>query len=430
MKLLRKLQDIQKRTKINHWIVFFALIYVVLVIKFLTIKSNVDSVFFAGYSIAVSFYFLSRFVFSFFHTPSSDRLSKDYYPTVSIGIPSKNEGLHIRDTILSIAKSDYPKDKFNIIAVNDGSDDNTLEEMLKGKELAAEIGVKVEVVDWKINKGKRDGMAECINRSTSELVMFVDSDSYILPNTINELAKYFKKSEVGAVAAHAYVANAYKNILTKMQSARYFIAFKTYKASESIFSNVTCCSGCCSAYRREYLLPFLDKWLGQRFLGVNCTYGDDRSLTNLLLKAGYKTLYSPSAVCYTFVPETFEQFMKQQLRWKKSWFRESLLASTFMWKRNPLMSSSFYLGFLLPLLGPIVVIRAMVWYPITHHSFPLYYITGLILMSLIFGIYYHIKSDDKYWKYGTFFSLFYTLVLMWQLPYAILTIRDSRWGTR
>jgi hyaluronan synthase len=252
----------------------------------------------------------------------------------------------------------------------------------------------------------------------------------VLPDTVTELVKYFQSKDIGAVAGHAYVANADVNALTMMQAARYYIAFRAYKASESVFSNVTCCSGCCSAYRRSYLLPALDEWLNQEFLGVKCTYGDDRSLTNMLLKMNYKTLYSPTAICYTFAPETLDQYMKQQLRWKKSWFRESLLASKFMWKRNPLMSASFYLGFLLPLLGPVVILRAALWYPISHQSFPLYYLMGLSLMSLIFGIYYYIHSQDKMWKYATLFSLFYSLILVWQLPYAILTIRDSRWGTR
>jgi hyaluronan synthase len=226
------------------------------------------------------------------------------------------------------------------------------------------------------------------------------------------------------------VANESVNALTKMQAVRYYVAFKAYKASEALFGAVTCCSGCCSAYRRDITASLIDEWLDQHFLGVKCTYGDDRSLTNYLLKKGKKALFSPTAICYTFVPEKLSQFMKQQLRWKKSWVRESLIAGTFIWKRNPIMSLSFYLGFILPLLAPVVVFRALVWYPIIHGQPAWYYLIGLVLMAVVYGLYYFIWTGDRKWVYGVLFASFYTIILIWQLPWAILNIRDSRWGTR
>src|SRR6185503_6194363 len=108
--------------------------------------------------------------------------------------------------------------------------------------------------------------------------------------------------------------------------------------------SVTCCSGCCSAYRKSYVDPILDEWRTQKFLGAQCTYGDDRSLTNFLLRQGYRTIYAPEALSQTIVPDTWSKFLKQQLRWKKSWTRESLIAAMFMWKRHPLAAISFFLG--------------------------------------------------------------------------------------
>jgi hyaluronan synthase len=122
--------------------------------------------------------------------------------------------------------------------------------------------------------------------------------------------------------------------------------------------------------------------------------------------------------------------MRQQLRWKKSWVRESLIAGSFIWKKHPIMSLSFYLGIILPIVAPVVVIRALLWYPyVTGHA-PWFYIFGLVLMAVVYGLYYYIYMKDGRWIYGVFFATFYTLVLIWQLPYAILTLRDSRWGTR
>ena len=430
MKSLGNFAKFYKNHNINTWVIFLFMVYLVLIIKAVTLRQFPSSIFFAGYSAAVSLYLLSRFALAFLHINDKDA-DKFYKPSVSVGVPSKDEGANIRQTILKIAQSSYPKEKLDIIAINDGSTDNTLEEMKKAKEIAAKIGVKVRIINWKVNQGKRQGMAECIRQSNKEIIVFIDSDSFVEKNTIKELVKYFINKKIGAVAGHAFVANADKNILTKMQAVRYFVSFKAFKAAESLFGNVTCCSGCCSAYRREYVLKFLDNWLNQRFLGAKCTYGDDRSLTNYLLKTGYDTIFSPSAIAYTIVPDSFSKFMKQQLRWKKSWTRETIIASSFMWKKNPIASFSFYLGFILPILAPIIVARALVWYPYyTHGQLPIYYIFGLLVVSVMYGIYYNAYTKDNKWFYGAIFTLFYTLILIWQLPYAILTIRDSRWGTR
>lgn len=429
--MLGKILIFLKKKRINSWIIFFTAVYIIFVIKLITIQKIDNNILFGTYSFAVSFYILSRFALSYFYDPDNDKFDINYTPTASFAVPCKNEEENIKETILRIAKSDYPKDKFDIIAVNDGSTDNTLKEMLDAKKIAKkEYGINVVVVDWKINKGKREGMAECVRKSKNDIVIFIDSDSFVEQSTARELVKYFIDSKVAAVAGHAYVANADNNYLTKMQSVRYYVAFKAYKAAESVFNTVTCCSGCCSAYKREYVMEVLDQWVNQRFLGVLCTYGDDRALTNFLLKKGYKALFSPTAIAYTFVPDTFKKFMRQQLRWKKSWTRESLKAGQFIWKKNPIMSISFYLGIILPLLAPFVVIRALIWYPYTTGNFPWFYLMGMALMSLVYGLYYYIYTKDKRWVYGVVFAAFYTIILIWQLPWAILNIRDPKWGTR
>jgi hyaluronan synthase len=421
-----------KKTRgISIWILFFILVYAVFVIKFITLNELNNNILLAIYSIGISFYILSRFALGYLYVPQFAKFDLDYEPTVTFAVPSKNEEENIRETIERIASVDYPANKFNIIVVNDGSTDNTLAQMHAAKEsVEKKFGVEVVVVDWKVNKGKREGMAECVLRSKNDIMIFIDSDSFVDPEIVRESVKYFKDPKIGAVAGHAYVANPDVNLLTKMQAVRYFVAFKAYKAAEALFGTVTCCSGCCAAYRRDYVVQVLDEFRYEKFLGQQCTYGDDRSLTNALIRHGYSTVFSPTAIAYTFVPETMKQFLKQQLRWKKSWTKESIKASFFIWKKNPIMSISFYLGFLLPLVAPIIVVRALIWYPIVTHRVPWFYIIGVGIMSVIYGLYYYIYTKDKKWVYGVVFAVFYGIIFIWQLPYAILTIRDTRWGTR
>jgi hyaluronan synthase len=420
----------KRERKIQVSIAFYGLIFIVVVVKILALQWIADQYLFFAYSFAVAFYVLSRFALAYFYTPAEADFDPDYEPTVSFAVPSKNEAEHIRETIMRMVASNYPKEKFDIIAINDGSTDNTLEEMLEAKRLAKEEGVEVTIVDWKVNQGKREGMAECVKVSKKDIVLFVDSDSFIEPNGIRAIVKYFSVPNVGAVAGQAFVANADTNLLTRMQSVRYYVAFKAYKSAEALFGSVTCCSGCLAAYKREVILPLIDEFSHQKFLGVQCTYGDDRSLTNRVLKHGYAAVFAPDAIAHTFAPDSFRVYLKQQLRWKKSWLRESFMASKFMWKKNILMSLSFYLGFILPIIGPFIVVRTLVFHPMQTGAVPIYYFTGLILMTLIYGLYYYKYTNDKNWFLGVMATTFYSFILIWQLPYALIKIRDSQWGTR
>ena len=176
-------------------------------------------------------------------------------------------------------------------------------------------------------------------------------------------------------------------------------------------------------------MEVMEPWLQQKFLGNSCTFGDDRSLTNFLLRK-WKVVYAPEAEVTTVVPSSWHVFLKQQLRWKKSWTRESLRAAMFMWRKHPVMALSFFLGLLLPLLAPVIVLRALVWLPVADNIMPWFYLFGIILMAFIYGLYYHIYKRDGLWIYGVVFVFFYVTVLIWQLPYAILTIRNANWGTR
>jgi hyaluronan synthase len=414
-------------TDAGLWLVFFGIIYAILVIKISTGSYFNDNVFFRLYSGTITLYIFSRFMLAFLH--KSIPASKTYEPTISFVVPAKNEEDNIRETLRRFAQVNYPSDKIEVIAINDGSTDNTLEEMrAAAREIESDVA-RVEVVNWEVNRGKRAGMAEGVKRAKNEIIIFIDSDSFIEKNSIQHLVKYFQDPRIGAVSGHTDVFNANENLLTQMQALRYYIAFKVYKAAESVFGIVTCCPGCCSAYRREYLNEFLDDWLHQQFFGTECTFGDDRSLTNFMLRK-YRAAYSSEATAFTVVPNNMRQYVRQQQRWKKSWIRETFIASSFLWRKHPLAAFFFYSYVFLAFAGPVVFLHAVVWNPLTSHAFPAIYLSGLFLMLFLHGIYYRIKVGKRPWILAVASFWFYSVILMWQLPWALVTIADTRWGTR
>jgi hyaluronan synthase len=409
------------------WFAFFFVIYVILVLKVVTYSSFYDNLFFGSYSILITTYILSRFLLAYFHKPVAVDLS--YEPSVTFVVPAKNEEDNIAETIRRFAEVDYPLEKVEVVAINDGSTDNTLEEMKKVAEEVSHKVRRVKVINWEVNRGKRHGMHAGVVNAEHEIVIFIDSDSFIEPSCVRHLVKYFVDPEIGAVSGHTDVHNRETNLLTQMQAVRYYIAFTIYKAAESIFGIVTCCPGCCSAYRKSYLIPFIDEWLNQKFLGGACTFGDDRSLTNYIIR-NHRACYSLEAKAFTVVPDDFRTYLRQQQRWKKSWVRESFIASLFMWKKNPLAALSFYSYIFLAFLSPIVFFRAVFWHPITEHELPFIYLMGLFLMLLLHGLFYRSQVGKRAWFLAILSFWFNTVILIWQLPWAVITIRDSRWGTR
>lgn len=405
--------------------VIAGLVVGILFVKAFTVRDFAISPFWAVYSVVVTGYILSRFLLAALYRPHPPALARDQLPSVTIVVPAYNEEAVIAATLRACLSVDYPADRLQVIAVDDRSTDDTLAVM---REVAA-AHPQLEIVAFDRNRGKRHGMAAGVRRAHGELLVFVDSDSFVEPDGILKLVPYFADHRVGAVAGHTDVYNSHTNLLTKMQAVRYFVAFRVYKSAEALFRSVTCCSGCFSGYRRSAVEPVLEPWLAQTFLGSVSSYGDDRSLTNFLLPS-WAVLYAPDAQAYTVVPDTMRTFLRQQLRWKKSWIRESLRAAGFMWRKHPVMALSFYLSIALPLLAPQVVIRALVVQPLILGTWPYWYLGGVLAMAFLYGLYYRAHRSENLWVYGVFFALFYTGVLVWQLPWAIATLRDSRWGTR
>ena len=80
-----------KENKISTWVIFLFLVYIVLAIKVVTFKNLEENIIFGIYSILVSVYILSRFGLSYFYEFDEADFDKNYKPTISFAVPSKNE---------------------------------------------------------------------------------------------------------------------------------------------------------------------------------------------------------------------------------------------------------------------------------------------------------------------------------------------------
>jgi hyaluronan synthase len=414
-------------------IIIFAVFLVVLLeyklVLFFDFTKSASLWFWKIYSIFSGVFLLSRLVIVLFYEDRHVSYAASDYPSVSFVITAKNEEKAIFRTIEACMNSRYPG-FFECIVVDDGSSDDTAVCIHEAQKLYEKMNGGVKTLSFEKNRGKREAMYQGLQVSVGEIIVFVDSDSFVDENALKIITEHFiKNDKVGAVSGNTGVENKNKNLLTKMQSARYGVSYDIFKACESIFGVVSCCAGCFSAYRRSAVLPIIDRWRGQKFLGTKSTYGDDRSLTNFVLR-DWDVEYCSEAKATTIVPERYGVFFRQQLRWKKSWIREGTVASKFMWRKHPVASVSYYTNLLLPILGPVIALNALFISPIIYRVAPIVFVGGIIGMSCLFGIFYYIKSKNKYWPYLVWFSLLYVFIIVWQMPYALVRLRDTKWGTR
>jgi hyaluronan synthase len=412
-------------------LIFLSLVTALILYKavFITNMSLAPS-FWTIYGLIATVFLISRIPYAYLHNDDHSKVYSDSaYPNVSIIIAAKNEEAGIFRTITTCVESKY-SGKIECIVIDDGSTDGTKGEVIRAQKF---YGGGVRLISFPKNRGKREAMAIGISESLYEIIIFVDSDSFLAPDAVRHITEHFlANKKIGAVSGNTKAENANTNLLTKMQSIQYAVSFDIYKASESVHHSVTCCPGCFSAYRKSTIEPLAQAWKEHKFLGSKSTFGDDRGLTNFVLKNGWDIVYCEKARASTVVPEKFSVYWRQQLRWKKSWIREGLFAGTFMWKkRHPLASFAFYTNFSFPIVGPILAGSVLINSITTHN--PLLFIvfmSGFMLLGTVFALFARVYLKAENWMYMPLVSLLFISVFIWQMPWALITLRKTHWGTR
>lgn len=353
------------------------------------------------------------------------------WPRVSVIIPAFNEGGMVERSIRSVATCDYPKDKLEIIVVDDGSRDDTFFHM---QRVRREFPGIVRLVRFAGNRGKRSALVAGFNSATGTYAVTIDSDSEIHPNTIHQMVTPFLVDpRIGAVAGRVSVLNR-ESAMGRMLAVQFALAFDFGRAAQSTYRTVACCPGALSAFSLAVIRPWLEAWEDQRFLGRPVTHGEDQALTNIVLRQGYHTVYQSTAVVQTLVPTNYRQLSKMFLRWDRSYIVEGFSFARFMFSRyrkgNRLLPA---VTFIVSNLRFVLVAVALMELPSVFYGGISLAGRGLVALALgaIFSSAYYLRFERGFqWLYGVLYALYSFIFLQWILPWAIVTVRDERWGTR
>jgi hyaluronan synthase len=381
------------------------------------------------WSLMGTLFLIFRTVLWFMYRPFASATHQDA-PSLTVIIPAYNEGPMVQKAIYSVLEADYPRDRLEVFVVDDGSTDDTWQYI---SEAAEENPAIITAVRFPRNKGKRGGLEEGFRRARGETVITVDSDSVVEPGSLLAMTGPFRNPRVGAVAGKVLVYNRAEGLIPRMLQVRYVLAFDFLRAVQSTYGTVYCCPGALSAYRSSVVRQVLHSWKNQRFLGQQCTFGEDRAMTNYILSAGYDTVFQRTARVHTVVPWTYQKLCKMYLRWDRSYVREFFHFIRIVWKRRPWsMIVSTIDTIITNLRFPIgwASLVFLVAFSIRDPISMLRFFSVMALFSTLNMFYYWYTERSWLFPYGVLYSYFAFFTLLWVFPYALFTLRSRAWGTR
>jgi len=295
-------------------------------------------------------------------------IDQQKYPPITVLIAAYNEEKSIASTLSGIFLQDYAAD-IRIIVINDGSSDKTVES-IKVLQLAHP---NLCLIDLGRNGGKASALNHGLKEVSTDIVISIDADSYVLKDGIRHLVGRYLSDPINtkAVAGEILIRNSRENWITKAQEWDYFLGIATIKRIQSLFQGTMVAQGAFSLYERKTLNE-LGGWPEM--------VGEDIVLTWKILSKGYRVGHAENALAFTDCPNTLKRFVRQRQRWSRGLIEafkanpsilfQPRFSTLYVWWNTmfPLMDIAFTFGFL-----PGIVLA----------MFGIYWIAGPMTLSLL-----------------------------------------------
>jgi len=402
----------------------------------------------------------------------------NYTKPISVVVPAYNEEATIIDNITSLLDLNYPE--FEIIVVNDGSNDKTLEKVIehfKLRKIDVEINMLVEckkikgiygafkiphlVLIDKENGGKADALNAGVNLSRYPLFCGIDADCIIEKNALLRIVKPFLKYEhtiaVGGIVRIANGCNIKggklleaklpKQAIVRFQIIEYFRAFLTSRIGWERINALLIISGAFGVFKKSAVV---------RVGGYSRTIGEDMELTIKMHeyyrenKIKYKIDFASDAVCWTQAPDTMKGLKSQRIRWHRGLTDSIVRHKKMMF--NPkygtvgILSMPYF--FLVEMLGPVIEMTGYVMLVVSIITGTLSkFFVFVFLMAFLYGIlfslsailfeefsykrYNGIKEITKLIIYSFFEQFIYRQITVWWRVSSFFNFKNGskQWGT-
>ncbi len=226
-----------------------------------------------------------------------------FEPSVSILIPAHNEEKVIGRLLERLTELTYPKDKLQVIVVDDASSDKT-------GAIADEYGRKypfIEVMHRGKDKGGKGKSAACnegFSKSKGEILLCFDADYYPTRDIVEKLAGKFVDPVVGAVQGRVVVLNEPQNIVTRLVALERIGGYRVDQEARDALNLIAQYGGTVGGFRSS-LLKSLGGW-------DESILAEDTDLTLRVYLAGYKIRYDVNAECYEEAVDNWKDYRRQR----------------------------------------------------------------------------------------------------------------------
>lgn len=259
------------------------------------------------------------------------------YPPLTILIAAYNEEESIEDTLRSLAVQQYPA-PLQVLVIDDGSTDGTarrVEDYLRDHDASW-----LSLLRMPSNGGKSRALNAGLARAEHELVVTLDADSYLYKDALRHLVERYLSDphNTRAVAGTILVRNSRSNWVTRMQEWDYFHGISAIKRVQSLYQGTLVAQGAFSLYERDAV---------REVGGWSDRVGEDIVLTWAMLGRGWRVGHAEDACCFTRVPETLPQLIRQRRRWARGMF-EALRQHPEVLRKRRLTQFFIYWNLLFP----------------------------------------------------------------------------------
>jgi cellulose synthase/poly-beta-1,6-N-acetylglucosamine synthase-like glycosyltransferase len=237
-----------------------------------------------------------------------EKRQKKELPSITIGVAAYNEENTITKTLNSLVKADYPREKIEIIVVNDGSRDSTAD--VVNSFISKHRDFNIKLISKK-NRGKASAVNVALEKAENELFGVVDADSRIEPDSLKIIAPHFSAERIGAVISRVRVDKP-KKMLERVQRFEYIMSNMIRNLMAKI-GTLAMTPGVLSVYRTELIreLGYFDE------NKKNLT--EDLEIAMRLKYNGYRVEMEPKSTTHTMVPPTIRKLWRQRIRWARGY---------------------------------------------------------------------------------------------------------------
>jgi len=274
-------------------------------------------------------------------------------PIYSIIVPVKNEEKVVGRLLDALSQLKYPTDRKEIIVVEDGSTDRTVDICV---EYARRRNVNMKILRKPFSNGKPSALNYGIGFANGEIIGFFDADNVPAPDTLLNVSKYFEDPEVAAVQGTTLSINSEENMLTKIISYEEAVWCKVYLEGKDVLGLFVHLKGSSQFIRRDVLEM------------VNCfdenSLSEDMEMSVKLTERGYKIRYASDVCSWQESPADFRQLLRQRTRWFRGTMEVALKYGRLMAKLSKKTIDTEA-----TLFGPFILIASLLTYLAAFYSF-------------------------------------------------------------